>query len=278
MSEVKGKKFTISKPLKYLAIVLWLLFVLIPVYTAFVGSVTPSTEIGSSFLYPKQFHWQNYLKLFTDYPFADYFRTSLIYSFSASFLSVIVAAPSAYAIARFRFSGKKLFMITMLIVQSIPQIIIVVIMFKFLSGLNLHDTYIAVILTMTATSLSFPVLLLNGFFRDLPISLEEAGMIDGCSRLGVLWRIVIPLSAPGVMTAFALSFFMNWAEFLIPLILTNSPDKIPLTVGISNLLDVVPPWELIMAGTLISTVPAVIVYLSIQKFLTGGAVAGGVKG
>ena len=264
--------------LKYVAIIVWLIFVLVPIYTAIIASLTPASKIGSDFLFLAHFHWGNYMDLFKQLPFFQYFKSSLIYAVFSSILGVIIASFAAYALSRYHFWGKKMFFIALMVVQTIPQVVIVIPMFVLLNNLGLYDTYIGVILTITAVSLPLPVLMLQGFFEGLPVALEEAALIDGCNRLGVLYRIVMPLTAPGVMTAFALAFFTGWAEYLLPLVLTISPDKQPLTVGITSLLDVAPPWQLVMAGTLISIIPAVIVYLFVQRYMVQGLTGGGVKG
>lgn len=264
--------------LRYGAILLWMVFVLLPIYTAIVASFTSSENLGKQFLFFQEFHWQNYADVFTKMSFFENLKASVIYSVFASILSVAVAAFAAYAMARHRFKGKSAFFVLLLIVQTIPQIVVVIPIFVLLNQFGLYDTYLGVILTIAATSLPLPILMLHGFFKGLPVELEEAALIDGCSKVGVLYRIVLPLAAPGVMTAFALSFFMGWAEYLIPMVLTLSPEKVPLTVGIARLVDVNPPWELIMAGTLISTIPPLIAYFFAQRYLVEGLTVGGVKG
>ena len=125
--------------------------------------------------------------------------------------------------------------------------------------------------------MAFPILLLRSFFDGIPVVLEEAAQIDGCSRTGILFKIVLPLSAPGIATTFALSFFTGWGQCLYPLILTRSAEKTPLTVGIARMIDNQTPWEMVMVGTLLAIIPAILIYTCAQKALIQGMTAGAVK-
>lgn len=125
--------------------------------------------------------------------------------------------------------------------------------------------------------MAFPILLMRSFFDGVPVALEEAAFIDGCSRFQTLLRIVIPVALPGIATAFALSFFSGWGQYLYPLVLTRDPAKTPITVGIARLIDNQTPWEMVMTGTLLSILPAVVLYLFVQKSLIKGLATGAVK-
>lgn len=146
-----------------------------------------------------------------------------------------------------------------------------------LNKIGLYDSYIGVIIAVLATSMAFPILLLRSFFDGIPVALEEAAAIDGCSRMGILFKIIVPLATPGIATTFALSFFTGWGQYLYPMILTRDASKTPLTVGISRLIDNQTPWEMVMTGTLLAIIPAIIIYLCAQKYLVAGLTAGSVK-
>jgi len=262
---------------RYVLIFLWLLFTLMPLYTAFVASLTKYENLGKTFLYPVDFQWRNYVDIFTRIPYASYFKATLLYAAGTSLLCVLLASFAAYGLSRFRFRGRTAYTGFLFISQLLPQVVIVVPLFMILKSFGLYDSYLGVIIAITGTSMAFPILLLRSFFDGLPIALEEAAAIDGCSRLGILTRIVVPLAAPGMATAFALSFFSGWGQYLYPLVLTRSADKTPLTVGIARMIDNQTPWEMVMTGTLLSVIPAVIIYMTVQKFLVRGLTMGGVK-
>lgn len=263
--------------LRYFVIAFWMIFCLLPLYTAFVTSLTKWENIGKTFFYPVDMYYQNYIEVFSRYPLLGFFKATLIYGLGASLINVILASFAAYAISRYRFRGRMFYIGIIFVTQIIPQVVIVVPLFTLLNKVGLYDTYIGVIIAIVATSLAFPIVLLRGFFDTIPIELEEAAYIDGCSPISSLVKIVIPLAAPGIATVFALSFFAGWAQFLYPLVLTVSPDKASLTVGIARLIDNQIPWEMVMTATLLSVIPALVIYLLTQRFLIKGLTGGAFK-
>lgn len=262
---------------RYLFLMAWIVFTLTPIYTAVVASLTKYENLGKSFLFPVDMQISNYVNIFSRIPLWGYFRATLIYAVGTSLLNVFLATFAAYAISRFRFRGKGFYNFIIFVTQILPQVVIVVPVFMLMNKVGLYDTYIGVMIAILATSMAFPIMLMRSFFDGLPIALEEAASIDGCSRIGILAKIVVPLASPGIATAFALSFFTGWGQYLYPMILSRSPDKVPLTVGIARLIDNQTPWEMVMAGTLLSIIPAVLIYLAAQKFLIKGLAVGAVK-
>ncbi|MGB4137362.1 MAG: carbohydrate ABC transporter permease [Microbacterium sp.] len=262
---------------RYVIIILWMIFTLLPIYAAFVASLTKFENLGKSFLVPTDFAWENYVDVFSRVQLLDFLRATLVYAIGTAVLCVVLGILAAYALSRFRFRGKSTFVGTIFLSQLLPQVIIVVPIFMLVNQFGLYDSFIGVILAITATGIAFTILLLRSFIDGLPLALEEAAAVDGASRMGILLRIVLPLSVPGIATAFALAFFNGWGQYLYPLVLTRSAEYTPVTVGIARLIDNQTPWEIVMAGTLISVVPAVVIYLLAQKFLSRGLVAGAVK-
>ncbi len=222
-------------------------------------------------------HFQNYIDIWQRIDLLGYFKATIIYAVGTSLINVILATFAAYALSRYKFKGKMFYSFIIFITQVIPQVVIAIPIFMTLNKMGLYDTYIGVIIAIIATSMAFPILLLRSFFDGIPIALEEAASIDGCSRLGILFKIIIPLSAPGIATTFALSFFTGWGQYLYPLILTRNANKTPLTVGIARLIDNQTPWEMVMTGTLLAIIPAILIYLCAQKSLVRGMMAGAVK-
>lgn len=271
------RQHSLVQTVRYCIIIFWMIFTLLPIYTAWVGSLTEYENLGKTFLFPTDWAWHNYADIFTRVDFAAFLRATLIYAVGSSVLNVILATFAAYALSRFRFRGKRFYTSVIFITQVLPQVVIVVPVFMMMNSLGLYDTYSGIIITILATSMAFPILLMRSFFDGVPVALEEAAFIDGCSRFQTLLRIVIPVALPGIATAFALSFFSGWGQYLYPLVLTRDPAKTPITVGIARLIDNQTPWEMVMTGTLLSILPAVVLYLFVQKSLIKGLATGAVK-
>lgn len=269
------KRLTTS--VRYFIIAIWVIFTLLPLYTAFVASLTEYQNLGKSFLYPVDWAFHNYVDIFRRIDMASYLKATFIYSVSSSAISVIIAVFTGYALSRFRFKGKPLYSGILLMTQVLPQVVVVVPVFLMMQKLGLYDTYAGVIIVIVATSMAFPVMLMRSFYDSVSVALEEAAYIDGCSRLQALFRVILPLAMPGIGTAFALAFFSGWSQYLYPLILTRSAQMTPVTVGVARLIDNQTPWEMVMTGTLISIIPAVLIYLLAQKSLIKGLSNGAVK-
>lgn len=257
--------------------VVWSLFTLIPIYTAVVASLTKYENLGKNFLWSSDMYFQNYIDIWTRVDMLGYFKATIIYAVGTSLINVLLATFAAYALSRYKFKGKMFYSFIIFITQVVPQVVIAIPIFMTLNKIGLYDSYIGVIIAVLATSMAFPILLLRSFFDGIPIALEEAAAIDGCSRMGILFKIIVPLATPGIATTFALSFFTGWGQYLYPMILTRDAAKTPLTVGISRLIDNQTPWEMVMTGTLLAIIPAIVIYLCAQKYLVAGLTAGSVK-
>lgn len=262
---------------RYLVIIVWVVIALLPIYTAFITSLTPFEKLGERMLYPKYFAWENYAEVVAQTPMWEYLKASVIYAVGTSIFTIIISILAAYALSRFRFRFKVAFMMLIVAIQVIPQIVIVTPLYGLSNSTGLYDTYIVVVLAMVASAIANPILLLKGFFDSISSTLEEAAAVDGCTRLGALVKIILPISLPAVTTAFALSFFTGWDAYLYPMILTSSPGKVSMTVGLSRMKDIVTPWNWIMSGTIIAIIPPILIYLIAQKYLIGGLTAGSDK-
>ena len=222
--------------------------------------------------------WGNYLRVFTEQPFATFFLNSLIVSGASTLLCVVVASLAAYALARLKLRGRGLYTTLVVVFSMFPVISLVVPLFRILRGVNLLNTYPALILPYTALSLPVAILVLTAFFGSIPRDLEAAAMIDGCSRLGALWRVVVPLSAPGIVTAALLVFVNSWNEFLLALSFNTSRAMRTVSVGVTLYQgEFAFPWPLISAAIVIAVVPLVLLIVIFQKRFVTGLTAGGVK-
>jgi multiple sugar transport system permease protein len=227
---------------------------------------------------PKKWAFENFIGVWKEIPLLGFIKSSFIISISATIIVILIAIPAAYYVARNDFRGKKAFLLLVLVTQMFAPTALVVGIFREIVALNLVDTYLALILIYAAFNMAFSIWILSSFFRSIPKEIEEAAWIDGCSRFTTLTRIVLPLALPGLVTAFIFTFIAAWNEFVIALTLTSSPEREPLTVGLTSLIGQYQvQWNYLFAGSLIAIVPVVILFASIEKWLVGGLTAGSVK-
>lgn len=277
MEKKRRHKQIINYIVRYFFILVWVAIALLPIYTALITSLTPFEKLGERMLYPKYFAWENYVEVATQTPMWEYLKASVVYALGTSIFTIIISILAAYALSRFNFRFKVAFLMLIVAIQVIPQIVIVTPLYGLSNSMGLYDTYLVVVLAMVASAIANPILLLKGFFDSISSTLEEAAAVDGCTRLGALIRIILPISLPAVTTAFALSFFTGWDAYLYPMILTSSPGKVSMTVGLARMKDIVTPWNWIMSGTIIAIIPPILIYLIAQKYLIGGLTAGSDK-
>ena len=198
---------------------------------------------------------------------------------ASTVLTVTIAALAAYALTRLRMPGRNVIMACLLAVSMFPLISLMVPLFKVMRDLGLLNTYFALILPYTVLSLPVCTLVMASFFQDIPPDLEAAAMVDGCSRVGALFKVVVPLAAPGVFTAGILAFVNAWDEFLLALTMMNRVNMRTLSVGITLYQgEFAFPWPLISAALIIALVPICIIIAVFQERVVGGLTQGGLKG
>jgi len=235
------------------------------------------TAIPSTYL-PQKWAFDNFIGVWKEIPLATYLKSSFIISICATLIVIVIAIPAAYYVARNNFRGKKAFLLLVLVTQMFAPTALVVGIFREIVAFKLVDTYLALILVYAAFNMAFSIWILSSFFASIPKEVEEAAWIDGCSRFTTLTRIVLPLALPGLVTAFIFTFIAAWTEFVIALTLTSSPEREPLTVGLTSLIGQYQvQWNYLFAGSLIAIVPVVILFAMIEKWLVGGLTAGSVK-
>jgi multiple sugar transport system permease protein len=221
----------------------------------------------------------NYRTAFTAQPILRFMWNSLVVAGGSTALCVLVGALAAYALTRLRIPRRNLIMSALLAVSMFPLISLMVPLFKVMRELSLLNTYPALILPYSVLSLPVCTLVMASFFQDIPPDLEAAAMVDGCSRVGALFKVVIPLSAPGVFTAAILAFVNAWDEFLLALTMMNRVNMRTLSVGITLYQgEFAFPWPLISAALIIALVPICVLIAVFQERVVGGLTAGGVKG
>jgi len=229
--------------------------------------------------WPEAASLDNYVRAFTDQPLLRYLANSVIVAAGATVSSLIISGLAAYAIARLNLRRRQLILTCIVASSMFPLVTLLVPIFETLRSLGLLNTYIALVLPYTVLNLPVCTLVLVSFFQGIPRDLENAAMIDGCTRMGALWRVVLPLAAPGVFTAGILAFVNAWDEFLLALSLNSSPDMRTLPVGITLYQgEFTFPWPVISAALIVAIVPVALLIALFQERVVGGLTQGGLKG
>ncbi|HLG78686.1 MAG TPA: carbohydrate ABC transporter permease [Ktedonobacteraceae bacterium] len=268
---------------RYVAVAVVLIFALFPFYWTLITSIKQDVEINSSppTLIPHTFTFNNYVNAFLSVQpaFAKDLLNSTIVAIVTTILALLFGSICAYAIARTKFLGKSAVLAIILSVQMFPLIALVGPLYVFFTDIGAYNTYVALIIPYLVIALPVTVYFLTSFFRDLPPDLEEAALVDGTTRLGALWRIVLPLTAPGVFTTAILSFITVWNDFLFGLTMTADSTAQTVTVAIPlfNGQHQIAFGE-VSAAAIIVTIPLVIAVLFLQRRIVSGLTAGAVKG
>ena len=269
-----------------------LAFILIPILSLLIGSIQSEKALISNVEtpLPKEVTLRNFLVLITgdntdaNYPvqvehFPRAFLNSSIVSLSTALLTVFFGALSAYSLARLPFRGRNAYSFAVLATRMVPLIALVIPLFITLRNLKPLNTLTGLILTQTGFLLPFTIWLLRAYFESLPGDMEEAARVDGCTRLGTFFRVVVPLSAPGMSATFVITFLLTWNELLIPITLGASKEVQTLPVLLASFIsDYSLQYSIINATAFLALTPTVILALLLQKYVVAGLTAGAVKG
>lgn len=228
---------------------------------------------------PKVPTLENYAKVLFDSNIPRYFINSTVISLGATAIALVLAVFASYGFARFRFRGKVAYQAFILVGQLLPTAAIIVPLFITLRILGLVNTYLGLILVYMIITLPLSVWMLTSYFKAIPAELEEAAIIDGASRLGVLFRITLPLSAPGLVAIVVYAFVTTWNEFIFALVLAQDYRVKTLPIGIAEFTtEFNTDWGAVMAASLLMTLPIAIMFFIMQKMFVGGLTAGALKG
>lgn len=260
----------------YLPLGIYLLFTLIPFYWMLLFALRPS---GSTSLVPWPMTGEHFEKVWMERSFGTYFLNSTQVGIASMVMTMAVALAGGYALARFRFRMKNVFMLALLCSQFIPGALMLVPLFETFRGLQLINSMWSVIIAETVFQLPLSMILISGFIKNVPESLEEAAWVDGCSRLRAFAAIVLPMLRPGLIAVGSFAFVHSWNHFLFALMFLSSQEKQTIPVGLNTLIgsDSVDLGAL-AAGGVVAAVPVVIIFAFIQKWLITGFSAGAVKG
>jgi ABC-type glycerol-3-phosphate transport system permease component len=220
----------------------------------------------------------NYVQLLTESNFLTYIGNSLIVSVCAMTVSVVLSSMSGYAFSRYRFRGRRAIMVAIIAVHLFPFVILITPMYSFFSELGLLNTHLGLIIAYVAITLPFASYLMLGFFQTIPISLDEAARVDGCGTVSVLFRIVLPVAWPGIATVAVNAFILSWEEYLFAKVLVTDDNLKTVQVGLANFFgEFTTRWDLVMAASVLASVPTILLFAVAQRRLVSGLAAGGVK-
>jgi multiple sugar transport system permease protein len=270
-----------GKPLRFVAAAILLVNGLFPALWILFTSLKTEGELTAKPItwFPHAPTFANYVQAFSDQPLHLFLLNSFMVALLSTCLTLLVSVLAAYAIARLNLSYRGLILSVIVAVSTFPLVTLLVPLFEIMRALNLLNTWVALILPYTVLSLPVCTLILVSFFEGIPRDLENAAMIDGCTRLGALFKVVVPLSAPGVFTAGILAFVNAWDEFLLALSFNSNPTLRTLPVGIQLYQgEFAFPWPVISAALVVGIVPVAVLIVIFQERVVSGLTAGGIKG
>jgi len=272
---------TLMRGLMYAFIIVVCVVTIYPYYvmliTAFRSNVE-TTDMNFLHMAPVKWEWQNLLQI-VQRGIPRYLANSLIIAGGGTLVAMLCGIPAAYAMARRRFGGKKAFLSFIIISQMFSPVVLLIGISNLMDTINLNDNIFGLMLINAAFNQAFAIWLLRGTFMAISPEMEQAAIIDGCTTMGSLWRVLIPMAAPGIVTALIFVFINAWNEYTVATVLIASAANRPITVGITqfssfNMIE----WQYLFAAALLATIPVIILFMLIEKHLTTGLTSGGVKG
>jgi ABC-type glycerol-3-phosphate transport system permease component len=253
-----------------------------PLFWMVISSLKSTGEFYAS---PPTFlpvHWtlDNYRMLFAQTSFGTYFTNSLIVALGATFMSLLVGGLGAYSLSRFRFRSIAVFAQMTLLAYMLPEVLVVIPLYVYVVKLGMADTLLALVVSNMAFTLPLTLWYMRAYFNAIPVTLEESAMVDGCTRLQALRRVVLPLALPGLISTGVFAFNHAWNEFLFALVFTSSERNKVLTLGLATWIgqDSIYSWGMLLAAAVLVTVPVLIFYLLVQRKLVVGLAGGATKG
>lgn len=262
---------------------LYLLVILaFPLYWMVVTSLTDRSSLLSNVrVLPKldNMTFSNYGKILESHPILSWFANSLFVTGFSTVLAIIVSAMAAYSMSRFKYRSTNFLGFFLLVVRMIPETLLIVPLYMMFTNMRLINHFASLIISNITFVIPFATWMMKGYFDSIPITLEEAAQIDGCSRIKAVRKVIVPLAAPGIAATATYSAILGWSEFLFARTFITKPEKWTITVGISSLMgEYTIIWGEIMAAAAISILPIALVFIFLEKYMVAGVTAGAVKG
>ena len=274
-----------SKPITVIIIyAIILLFVVVSVYPI-LRVLTISLRPGDNLLneslriIPQDADFNNYIRLFTEKPFLIWVRNSLLITLVVTITGVAMASTAGYAFSRFRFPGRKAGLLSLLVTQMFPATMLLLPLYIMISKLNLVNSFIGLTIMYSASALPFCIWLMKGYYDTIPISLEESAKMDGASRIYAFWRIILPLAAPALVITALFSFMAAWNEYIVAAQVLWYEDMFTIPLGLKSMQgNMTTEWGMYAAAALLISIPVIILFVALSKWLVSGLTLGSVKG
>ena len=274
-------KQVILKILLYIVVSFICIFILYPYFTMFVTALKSRDEIFSpnGTILPITTLWSNFADIWTLAPMGRYLLNSVLIASGSTAIAMVCGIPAAYALARMKFKGHTAFLGFIIVSQMFAPVVLLVGIYRVLTDLHMSNSIIGLIFINAAFNQAFTIWLLRGTFLSISEEMEQAAKIDGCNRMESMFKVLLPMAAPGIVTTLIFIFINAWNEYTVALCLISTDTLKPLTVGINifngyNIIE----WQYLFAGSIFAIIPVVIMFMSIEKNLTEGLTSGGVKG
>ena len=271
----------VKRMLLYFVIFDICLLILYPYFVMFCTALKSRAEIFSmnGTILPVDALWSNFVDIWTLAPMGDYMLNSVLIAGGSTLIAMVCGIPAAYALARMKFKGQTAFLGFIIVSQMFAPVVLLIGIYKVMMSFGLTNNILGLVLINAAFNQAFTIWLLRGTFMSISAEMEQAATIDGCNRIQAMFKILLPVAAPGIVTTLIFIFINAWNEYTVALCLMSTEELKPLTVGINifngyNMIE----WQYLFAASLFAIVPVVILFMSIEKNLTSGLTAGGVKG
>ena len=271
----------ISRLVLYIVVFNICMLILYPYFVMLCTALKSRAEIFSinGTVLPIDFMWSNFVDIWQKAPMAKYMINSVVIAGGSTIIAMVCGIPAAYALSRMKFKGQTAFLGFIIVSQMFAPVVLLIGIYKVLFNMGLTDSRLGLILINAAFNQAFTIWLLRGTFMSISPDMEQAATIDGCNRVQAMMRVLLPVAAPGIVTTLIFIFINAWNEYTVALCLISTDTIKPLTVGINifngyNIIE----WQYLFAGSIFAIIPVVILFMSIEKHLTAGLTAGGVKG
>jgi len=278
----KGEKREMkSKAKTYVILVLSSILVIFPVAWMLSVSVRPNNQVfeyPASFI-PTTFTLEAYINVLSNNRYLKYFLNSYIIGMIVTIVSTVIGIMAGYGLSRYKYKGKKVFSMFVVATQTVPKVALLIPFFIMMTTLKLYNTRIGLIVTYTSFALPYAIVMMQGYFNSVSTELDEAAMIDGLSPFQTLWRIIVPVTIPAIISTMIYTFILSWNEFIFVMTLIQDDALRTIPVGIAMMKgETTYQWNMMMSMSLIGSVPVLILYLIGQRYFISGLSDGSVKG
>lgn len=267
--------------LRIVVLAFFFLLVVLPIYWIVVTSLKQASEIldlNNVTYFPKTITMENYTGLLSQYNYGGMLKNSIIVSITSALVVTIFSILGGYGLARYKFKGKAGVILFFLVTQMIPGILVIIPLYTIFAKIGLVNTHLGLFIYYVTVNLPFCLVTMRSFFERIPVSLEESARVDGCTKMQSLFKIVLPIMFPGIVSVFVFGFIGAWNELIAGTIFISTPDMWTIPIGLKTLIGKYNvEWGLLMAGGVMALLPTAIMFAVMQKFIVEGMTAGAVK-